>query len=190
VKLPAAGVQPVQRWLRELVAEFGWLPGDQGAFAAAGAAAVDDRPVRLACHAVPGQGEVAAVEVQPDDGEVLSLLQRLAPGGRFAPAGRAGQGGPRGGGAGPRASGWLAGAVVGRVRQRGQRPGGCGRPRALAGLAAATGWFEVPVDGFAGHAEGFGDLGDAARNRRPCWSSVSVRRVCSGFMGPPGCLAC
>ena len=30
----------------------------------------------------------------------------------------------------------------------------------LAGLAAATGWFEVPVDGFAGHAEGFCDLGD------------------------------
>jgi hypothetical protein len=47
-----------------------------------------------------------------------------------------------------------------RVRQRGQRPGGCGRRDGLAGLAAATGWFEVPVDGFAGHAEGFGDLGD------------------------------
>ena len=46
--MPAAGVQPVQRWLRELVAEFGWLPGDQGAVAAAGAADVDDGPVRLA----------------------------------------------------------------------------------------------------------------------------------------------
>ena len=88
--MPAAGVQPVQRWLRELVAEFGWLPGDQGAVAAAGAADVDDGPVRLACHAVPGFGEVVAVEVQPDDGEVLALLQRLAAGGGFAPAGRAG----------------------------------------------------------------------------------------------------
>jgi len=26
VELPAAGVQPVQRWRRELVAESGWLP--------------------------------------------------------------------------------------------------------------------------------------------------------------------
>jgi tetratricopeptide (TPR) repeat protein len=30
-------------------------------------------------------------ELQPDDGEVLTLLQRLAPGGGFAPAGRAGR---------------------------------------------------------------------------------------------------
>src|SRR6266566_7002648 len=57
VKLPAAGVQPVQRWLRELVAGFVRLPGDQGAVAAAGAADVDDGPVRLACHAVPGFGD-------------------------------------------------------------------------------------------------------------------------------------
>ena len=99
--MPAAGVQPVQRRRRELVAEAGWLPGDQGAVAAAGAADVDDGPVRLACHAVPGLGEVVAVEVQPDDGEVLALLQRLAAGGGFAPAGRAGQGGPRGSGASP-----------------------------------------------------------------------------------------
>ena len=62
--MPAAGVQPVQRWRRELVVEFGWLPGDQGAVAAAGAADVDDGLVRLACHAVPGLGEVVTVEVQ------------------------------------------------------------------------------------------------------------------------------
>ena len=42
VKLPAAGVQPVQRWRGEPGAGFGWLPGDQGAVAAAGAADVDD----------------------------------------------------------------------------------------------------------------------------------------------------
>ena len=150
--MPAAGVQPVQRRRSELVAEFGWLPGDQGAVAAAGAADVDDGPVRLTCHAVPGFGEVVTVEVQPDDGEVLALLQRLAPGGRFAPAGRAGQGGPRGSGAGPQSGGRLADAGMDRVRQRGQQPGGSGRRGGLAGLAAAGGWFEVPVDGFAGHA--------------------------------------
>ena len=72
--MPAAGVQPVQRWLRELVAGFVRLPGDQGAVAAAGAADVDDGLVRLACHAVPGLGEVVTVEVQPDDGEVFALL--------------------------------------------------------------------------------------------------------------------
>ena len=33
VKLPAAGVHPGQRWRGESVAEFGWLPGDQGAVA-------------------------------------------------------------------------------------------------------------------------------------------------------------
>ncbi len=60
--MPAAAVQPVQRWLRELVAEFGWLPGDQGAVAAAGAADVDG-PVRLACHAVPGLDEVGGLEL-------------------------------------------------------------------------------------------------------------------------------
>jgi len=57
VKLPAAGVHPVQRWRGELGAEFGWLPGDQGAVAAAGAADVDDGLVRLAYHAVPGFGD-------------------------------------------------------------------------------------------------------------------------------------
>ena len=72
--MPAAGVQPVQRWRRELVAEFGWLPGDQGAVAAAGAADVDDGLVRLACHAVPGLGEVVTVEVQQDNSEILALL--------------------------------------------------------------------------------------------------------------------
>jgi hypothetical protein len=36
VELPAAGVQPVQLWRRELVAESGWLPGDQGVVAVAG----------------------------------------------------------------------------------------------------------------------------------------------------------
>ena len=30
VKLPAAGVDPVQRWRGELVAEFGWLPVIRG----------------------------------------------------------------------------------------------------------------------------------------------------------------
>jgi len=30
VKLLAAGVHSVQRWRGELIAEFGWLPGDQG----------------------------------------------------------------------------------------------------------------------------------------------------------------
>jgi hypothetical protein len=97
--LPAAGVHPVQRWRGELGAEFGWLSGDQGAVAAAGAADVDDRPVRLACHAVPGFGDAVTVEVQPDDGEVFALLHCLVPGGGFAPAGRAGQGGPRSSGA-------------------------------------------------------------------------------------------
>ena len=72
--MPAAGVQPVQHWRRELAAEFGWLPGDQGAVAAAGAADVDDGPVRLACHAVPGLGEVVTVEVQQDNSEILALL--------------------------------------------------------------------------------------------------------------------
>ena len=62
VKLPAAGVDPVQRWRGELVAEFGWLPGDQGAVAAAGAADVDDGPVRLAYHAVPAS--VTALDEQ------------------------------------------------------------------------------------------------------------------------------
>ncbi len=61
--------------------------------------------VRLACQAVPGLGEVVTVKLQPDDGEVLTLLSCLAPGGGFAPAGRAGQGGSRssvaGGGVGP-----------------------------------------------------------------------------------------
>ena len=28
--MPAAGVHPGQRWRGESVAEFGWLPGDQG----------------------------------------------------------------------------------------------------------------------------------------------------------------
>ena len=37
-------------------------------------------------------------------------------------------------------------------------PGAAGR--ALLPSWAAGGWFEVPVNGFAGHAEGFGDLGD------------------------------
>ena len=55
--MPAAGVHPVQRWRGELGAGFGWLPGDQGAVAAAGAADVDDGPVRLAYHAVPGFGD-------------------------------------------------------------------------------------------------------------------------------------
>ena len=74
--MPAAGVHPVQRWLRELVAEFGWLPGDQRTVAAAGAADVDDGLVQLACHAVPGLGERVTVEAQPDYyGEILSLLQ-------------------------------------------------------------------------------------------------------------------
>jgi hypothetical protein len=45
-----------------LVAEFGWLPGDHGVVAAAGAADVDDGLVRLACHAVPGLGEVVTVD--------------------------------------------------------------------------------------------------------------------------------
>jgi hypothetical protein len=71
--LPAAGVYPVQRWRGELRAGFGWLPGDQGAVAAAGASDADDGPVRLACHAVPGFGDAVTVEVQPDDGEVLAL---------------------------------------------------------------------------------------------------------------------
>jgi ribonuclease HIII len=34
---------------------------------------------------MPGLGEVIAAEVQPDDGEILALLQRLAAGGGFAP---------------------------------------------------------------------------------------------------------
>ena len=72
--MPAAGVHPVQRWRGELVAELGWLPGDQGAVAATGAADVDDGPVRLAYHAVPGFGDAVTVEVQPDDGEVFALL--------------------------------------------------------------------------------------------------------------------
>ncbi len=55
--MPAVGVHRVQRWRGELGAESGWLPGDQGAVAAAGAADVDDGPVRLACHAVPGFGD-------------------------------------------------------------------------------------------------------------------------------------
>ena len=55
--MPAAGVHPVQRWRGELGAGFGWLPGDQGAVAAAGAADVDDGPVWLAYHAVPGFGD-------------------------------------------------------------------------------------------------------------------------------------
>ena len=77
--MPAAGVHPVQRWRGELGAEFGWLPGDQGAVAAAGAADVDDGPVRLAYHAVPGFGDAVTVEVQPDDGEVLALLHLYVP---------------------------------------------------------------------------------------------------------------
>jgi hypothetical protein len=39
---------------------------DQGAVAAAGAADVDDGPVRLAYHAMPGFGDAVTVEVQPD----------------------------------------------------------------------------------------------------------------------------
>jgi Bacterial regulatory helix-turn-helix protein, lysR family len=107
-------VHPVQRWRGELAAEFGWLPGDQGAVAAAGAADVEDGPVRLAYHAVPGFGDAVTVEVQPDDGEVLALLQCLTPGGGFAPAGRAGQGGPRSSGASPRAGGRLTDAGMDR----------------------------------------------------------------------------
>jgi len=57
-----------------LVAELGGLAGDQGTVAAAGAADVDDVLVRLACQAVPGLGEGVTVEVQPDDGEVFTLL--------------------------------------------------------------------------------------------------------------------
>jgi hypothetical protein len=85
VKLPAAGVHPVQRWRGELGAEFGRLPGDQGAVAAAGAADVDEGPVRLAYHAVPGFGDAVTVGVQPDDGEVLALLHCLVPGGGLCP---------------------------------------------------------------------------------------------------------
>ena len=80
VKLPAAGVHPVQRWRGELGAGFGWLPGDQGAVAAAGAADVDDGPVRLAYHALPDFGDAVTVEVQPDDGQVLA----------YGPSGKAG----------------------------------------------------------------------------------------------------
>src|SRR5205809_2641661 len=115
---------------------------------------------RLACHAVPGFGDAVAVEVQPDDGEVLALLQCVVPGGGFAPAGRAGQGGPRGSGASPCSGGRLTDAGMDRVRQRGQRPGGCGRRVVLPGWRRPPDGFEVPVDGFAGHAEGFCDLGD------------------------------
>jgi hypothetical protein len=57
-----------------LIAEFEGLAGDQGTVAAAGAADVDDVFVRLAYQAVPGLGEVITVEVQPDDGEVFTLL--------------------------------------------------------------------------------------------------------------------
>jgi len=39
-------------------------------------------------------------------------------------------------------------------------PAGAAGRALLPGLAAAGGWFEVPADGFAGHAEGSGDLGD------------------------------
>ena len=97
--------------------------------------------MRLACHAVPGLGEMVTVEVQPDDGEVLALLQRLAPGGGLAPAGQARQVGQPGSGAVRGLAAALAGAVAGRVaRQRGQRPAGCGRPRALPG-------WRRPADG-------------------------------------------
>jgi hypothetical protein len=57
-----------------LIAEFEGLACDQGTVATAGAADVDDVLVRLACRAVPGLGEVVTVEVQPDDGEVFTLL--------------------------------------------------------------------------------------------------------------------
>jgi hypothetical protein len=67
-------VQPIQHWRRELAAKFGWLPGDQGAVAAAGTADIDDGLVRLACHAVPGLGDVVTLEVEPDDGVILVLL--------------------------------------------------------------------------------------------------------------------
>ena len=69
------------------------------------------------------------------------------------------------------------------MRKRGQRPGGYGRPRVLAGLAAAGGWFEVPVDGFAGHAEGFGDLGDGVL--APAVGAGLVVHA-AGHLGLPG----
>jgi hypothetical protein len=57
-----------------LVAEFGWLPGDQGPSPLPEQLASMTKFVRPACHAVPGLGEVITVEVQPDNGEILSLL--------------------------------------------------------------------------------------------------------------------
>ena len=79
--MPAAGVQPVQRRRRELVAEFGWLPGDHEAVAAA--ADVDDGLVRLVCHAVPGLGEVVAIEgKQPCHQPQTSVIVLVRPGSR------------------------------------------------------------------------------------------------------------
>ena len=123
--MPAAAVQPVRRWRRELVAEFGWLPGDQRTVAAAGAADVDDGLVQLACHAVPGLGERVTVEAQPDYYvEILSLLQ-------FSPlrAGSCPQAGQARGG--PCSGGRLVDAGMARVRQRGQQSRGCGRQGVL-----------------------------------------------------------
>jgi hypothetical protein len=125
VKLPAAGVHPVQRCRGELGAGFGGLPGDQETVAAAGAADVDNGPVRLACHAGLGFGDAVTVEVQPDDGEVLALLQSscLMVGSRP----QVGQArGARSSGASPCSGGRLTDAGINWVRQRDQRLGGCG----------------------------------------------------------------
>jgi hypothetical protein len=83
---------------------------------------------------MPGLGEVVAVEVQPDDVEVLALLERLAAGGGFAPAGRADQVGLRGSGADPRlAAGSLPRSWAGSVSV-------ASGPAGAAGRALLPGW--------------------------------------------------
>jgi hypothetical protein len=165
VKLPAAGVHLVQRWRGEPAAGFGWLPGDQRGVAAAGAADVDDGPVRLACRAVPGLGDAVTVEVQPDDGEVFALLQCLVPGGGFAPAGRAGQGGPRGSGAG-RCSGRLTDAWHGS---------GCGG--VADGPAGAAGRALLPANQQSMSSQAIWAVSMRHMLPGPAWFGVLLRLI-------------
>ena len=64
MKLPAAGVQPVQRWRGELVAGLGWLPGDQEAVAAGESEMLTEPCTTLIvcapCHQLIHDGKPAA----------------------------------------------------------------------------------------------------------------------------------
>jgi hypothetical protein len=84
VRLPAVLAKPAERQFARVLAEAGRLSGDQRPVAAVSAGGVDDVVVGLAGRAVPGLGDPAAVQVQPQD-------RQFGAAGGLAPAARARQ---------------------------------------------------------------------------------------------------